>query len=287
MLKSLGNGDGNTAPFPRSKNPSWRAETSCRGIRREGYHRGMQAMLSGRTVRWVAFGAEALAAALSPSTYTAPVRSLAARQLCEAVWAVLPGFVVLCGVLGALVIRIVDATARDFGLAGYSLDLYARLFVMELVPLFVALFVSVRSGAALGTEVALLRVSGALDQGSDPLRAELLPRGIGVAAAVLVLSVVGCLVALAVAYLGLYGLSPWGHGAYARTIGQVFAPVAMTGFALKIAFFAVAVAVVPVAASLGGSRRMASVPNAAPRGLVGVFVLLALAEGVSIAILYA
>jgi phospholipid/cholesterol/gamma-HCH transport system permease protein len=180
-----------------------------------------------------------------------------------------------------------DELARDFGLSGYSLDLYARLLVLELTPLFVALFVSVRSGAALGTEVALLRVGGVLDQGNDPLRAELLPRGIGVAAAVLALTAVGCLVALVVAYVGLYGFSPWGHGAYARAIGQAFAPAVLAGFALKVAFFAVAVATVPVAASVGGSREMRSVPDAAPRGLVGVFVVLALVEGASIALQYA
>jgi phospholipid/cholesterol/gamma-HCH transport system permease protein len=246
----------------------------------------MLATLPGRAARWIAFGAEALAAALSPSTYTASVRALAARQLCEAAWEVLPGFVVFCCVLGALVIRIIDSTARDFGLAGYSLDLYARLLVLELIPLFVALFVSVRSGAALGTEVALLRVGGALDGGNHPLRAELLPRGIGVAAAVLALTAIGCVAALAAAYAGLYGFSPWGHDAYARAIGQVFAPAVMAGFALKVAFFAVAVAVVPVAASVGGSRRMESVSDAAPRGLVRVFVLLALAEGASIAVQY-
>ena len=247
----------------------------------------MQATFPGRVARSILFGAEALAAAISPSTYTAPVRALAARQLCAASWEVLPGFVVFCAVLGALVIRIIDSTARDFGLAGYSLDLYVRVLVLELVPFFVALFVSVRSGAALGTEVALLRVAGALDRGHDPLRAELLPRGIGVAAAVLVLTVTGCIVALVTAYAGLYGFSPWGHGAFARAIGSVFEPVVMAGFALKISFFAVAVAVVPVAASVAGSRAMNSVPDAAPRGLVRVFVMLALAEGASIALQYA
>ena len=50
---------------------------------------------------------------------------------------------------------------------------------------------------------------------------------------------------------------------------------------------AVAVAVVPVAASVVGSRDTASVPDAAPRGLVGVFVILGLVEGASIALQYA
>jgi phospholipid/cholesterol/gamma-HCH transport system permease protein len=247
----------------------------------------MLATLPARAARWIVFGAEALAAALSPATYTAPARALAARQLCAAAWDILPGFVAFCAVLGLLVIRIIDSTARDFGLTAHSLDLYVRLLVLELLPFFVALFVAVRSGAALGTEVALLRVGGALDRGLEALRAELLPRGIGVAAAAIALTVIGGLVALVAAYAGLYGFSPWGHDAYARAIGNVFAPVVMAGFALKLSFFAVAVAVVPVAAAVGGPREMGSVPEAAPRGLVGVFVFLALAEGASVALQYA
>ncbi len=247
----------------------------------------MQATLPGRAARWILFGAEALAAALSPSTYSPAVRALAARQLCSSAWDVLPGFAAACAVLGLLLVRIIDSTARDFGLGGYTVDLYARLLVLELLPLFAALFVALRSGAALSTEVALLRAAGALARDDDPLRTRLLPRGIGVAASVLALTATGCLAALAVAYVGVYGFSPWGHDAFARAIGQAFAPVVLAAFALKVAFFAVIVAVVPVAAGLGGTGGEGSVPEAAPRGLVGVFVLLGLAEGASVALQYA
>ena len=241
--------------------------------------------------RWLHFGAEALVAALSPSTYTASVRALAARQVCSTAWEILPGFVVVCALLSWLVIGIVDSTARDFGLSGYALDLFARLLVVELIPLFVALFVALRSGAAIGTEVALMRVRGGLDsvrgEGADPVRAELLPRGIGVAVSVLALTAIGILVALVMAYVGLYGLSPWGHAAFSRAIGQVFAPMEMAGLTLKVAFFALAVAVIPVVASVGGSRELRSVPDAAPRGLVRLFVSLALVEAASLALKYA
>jgi phospholipid/cholesterol/gamma-HCH transport system permease protein len=240
--------------------------------------------------RWLLFGAEALVAALSPSTYTASVRAIAARQVCSSAWQVLPGFVLVCALLSWLVIGIVDATARDFGLSAYALDLYVRLLVLELIPLFVALFVAIRSGAAIGTEVALMRVRGDIDalrrEGADPLRAELLPRGIGVAAAVLALTAIGCLVALVAAYVGIYGLSPWGHAAYSRAIGQVFAPAVLAGFAMKVAFFALAVAVIPVAASLGPSADLQSVPQAAPRGLVRIFVSIALVEAFALALKY-
>lgn len=240
--------------------------------------------------RWTWFGAEALAAALSPSTYTPPVRALAARQVCAAALQVLPGFVVVCAALCYLVIGIVDATARDFGLSGYALDLFLRLMVLELIPLFVALFVALRSGAALGTEVALMRVRGELDaagESREALRAQLLPRGIGVTASVLALTAIGILVALVVSYFNLYGLSPWGHAAYSRAIGHVLGPAELFGLALKVAFFAIAVAVIPVAAGLGAPRDMRFVPEAAPHGLVRLFVTLALVEAAAVALAYA
>ena len=92
--------------------------------------------------------------------------------------------------------------------------------------------------------------------------------------------------ALAVAYVGLYGLSPWGHAAYSRAIGQVFHPLVLAGFAIKVSFFTIAVAVVPVATGLAASRGIRSAADAAPRGLVRLFVALALVEAVSLAAEY-
>lgn len=239
---------------------------------------------------WLHVGGDALVAALSPSTYTRPVRAIAARQICVSAWQVLPGVILVSALLSYVVIRIVVTTARDYGLSPLALDLFLRLFVLELVPLFVALFVALRSGAALATEVALMRARGSTDaqaaDGENSLRAQLLPRGIGNAVAVVALTVIGCVVALAVAYVGLYGFSPWGHAAFARTVGQAFDPLALAGFALKLAFFALAVGVIPAAASLGTPRDTRSVPQAAPRGLVWLFIGLALVEALSLAVRY-
>jgi phospholipid/cholesterol/gamma-HCH transport system permease protein len=252
--------------------------------------RGMPASRGAGAWRWLRFVGDGLAAALTPATYTPTVRAVAARQICASAWQVLPGVILVCALLSYVVIRIVITTARDYGLSAYALDLFVRLLVLELVPLFMALFVALRSGAALGTEVALMRAHGSLEasasEGLDPLHAELLPRAIGNAVAVLALTAIGSLVALAVAYVGLYGLSPWGHAAFSRAIGQVFDPLVIAGFALKVAFFSLAVAVIPVASGLGTLRRMRSVPEAAPLGLVRVFLCLALVEAVSLAVKY-
>jgi phospholipid/cholesterol/gamma-HCH transport system permease protein len=240
--------------------------------------------------RWLVFAADALAASLTPSTYTPRVRLTVARHLSAAAVEILPGFVAVSILFSYVVVRIVGSTAREYGLSQYTTDLFVRVLVMELVPLFVALFVALRSGAALATDVALLRERGELEVpaggGATAARQELLSRGIGVALAVLALTAVASALALVVAYFGLYGLSPWGHAAYSRAIGNVFGPVTAAGFVLKILFFALAVAVFPVSSSLASSRRARSVPQAAPRALVRIFISLALVEAASLAIKY-
>ena len=58
-----------------------------------------------------------------------------------------------------------------------------RVLVLEMLPLMTALFVALRTGAAINTEVALMQIQNELDAlqriGIDPFRLELLPRVVG------------------------------------------------------------------------------------------------------------
>ena len=70
----------------------------------------------------------------------------------------------------------------------------------------------------------------------------------GNAFAVLTLAMVSSVLVLVLAYLNVYGLSPWGLDDYTRTVGRVFEPTVTIGFALKTVLFGFAVAVIPAAA---------------------------------------
>jgi len=75
-------------------------------------------------------------------------------------WQVLPGFTLFAALLGTVVVEITLRTAWQFGLEQYALELTFRALVLELMPLLTALFVALRSGAAISTEIALMRVAG-------------------------------------------------------------------------------------------------------------------------------
>ncbi len=240
--------------------------------------------------RTLLFAFTAAAAASSFSAYTARTRSLAMRQVYFAAWQVLPGFTLFTALLSWVVIQITVSLAREYNLAQFALELALRVVVLELVPLLTALYVALRSGAAIVTEVAVMANNGELDElrsaNIDPYEREFVPRIAAAAISVFTLTVVSCFVVILIAYAVMYGASPWGFADYTRTVALVFGPAELGGFLAKCVAFGVVVAVIPIAAGLEATKDPHSVPVAVMGGMVRLFVALAAIELVNLAVKY-
>jgi phospholipid/cholesterol/gamma-HCH transport system permease protein len=241
----------------------------------------------GRALR---FALLAGAVALTRSAYTRRARTVATQQIYFAAWQVVPGFMLFIALLGMVVTEITVRVAREFGLGGYALELVLRVLVLEIIPLVTALFIALRSGVAINTEIALMQVSGEFEEmrrgGMDPLEREFLPRIAATALSVLALTVLGCFLVMILAYVAMYGFSPWGFADYTRIIARVFDPAALAGFALKCLAFGAAVASIPIAAGLDATRELASAPEAVMGGMVRLFFALGLIEILALAAEY-
>jgi phospholipid/cholesterol/gamma-HCH transport system permease protein len=101
---------------------------------------------------------------------------------------------------------------------------------------------------------------------------------------------VSSVIVLVLAYLNVYGLSPWGLVDYTRTVGRVFDPIVTIGFALKTILFGMAVAVIPMAAMFELSRQEGStrsvVSSTVQPGAMRLFFVLLLIEAASLAVKY-
>lgn len=235
------------------------------------------------------FLAIVLVMALSPSTYNRTHRAATSQHIYASTWQVLPWFTALSALLSLVLIRVVVVTALSYGLSQYALQMVVRVLVLELIPLSAAVFVALRAGLAFNMGSA---TSAPPDQaGRTPrlsmasLRHELVPRVLASAFAVLTLALVSSVIALVLAYLTVYGFSPWGLPGYTRTVGQVFDLAVTLGFVLKTMFFSLAVAVVPIAANLEAPSQPASIDAVQP-GAVRLFLVLLLIEAGSLAIKY-
>ena len=236
------------------------------------------------------FGALALVMVFSRLTYDRANRAAISRQIYLTTWQILPWFTLLSALISLVLIRIVVVTALNYGLSQYALEMVVRVLVLELIPLVAALFVTLRCALAVTPPVSGIHIPRDLNvlQGSDTerIRDELVPRVIAYAFSVLTMAVVSSLVALVLAYLGVYGLSPWGMAGYTRTVGQVFDVAVTFGFLLKTLFFSLAVAVIPIAASLDAHHYSVNAATPVQPGTVRLFLALVLIEGLSLTVKY-
>jgi phospholipid/cholesterol/gamma-HCH transport system permease protein len=118
----------------------------------------------------------------------------------------------------------------------------------------------------------------------EQVRTHLTPRMLADAFSVLALATLSSVVVLVLTYLLVYGLSPWGLPGFTRTVGQVFDLPVSLGFILKTLFFSLAVAVVPMAASLEAAQHR--VTDTIQPGAVRLFLVLFLLEAASLAVKY-
>ena len=241
----------------------------------------------GRAAR---FSFAMVAAVLSPKLYTTRARTATTRQIYFTAWQVLPGFTLFAAALSIVVVEITVHSARQFGLEQYALELIFRALVLELMPLLTALFVALRSGSAICTEIALARIAGDFSDlesaGIEPFERDFIPRVAAAAVSVFALTTLACMFVLALSYVVMYGLSPWGFEPFTRTVARVFTPLALGGLAVKCVAFGAAVGVIPISAGLEATRDASSAPVAVMGGMVRLFFALGLIEITALALKY-
>jgi phospholipid/cholesterol/gamma-HCH transport system permease protein len=241
----------------------------------------------GWSVSWwhvVKVGALIMVLALSPSTYDRANRRALAHHVYLDTAPILPWFALLSAVISVVLIRIVLVTALSYGLSQYALQLLIRVLVLELIPLTAALFVAMQVTVPSGAALLRLHARGAFTElvqaGGDPLRHELMPRVVAGIFAVLLLAAVSCVIATGLAYAAVFGFTLGAFDGFTRAMGQIFDPGVTMILALKTLFFALAVSLIPVAAYLRGPRGGAG--SAELDSLVRLFAAILVIEVVSL-----
>jgi phospholipid/cholesterol/gamma-HCH transport system permease protein len=255
----------------------------------EEFGRSALAWLTGwwRTVH---LGALILIMCLAPASHTRAMRLALARQIYLSCASTLPWFMVLSSLISLVLIRIVVVTSVSYGLSQYALEMVVRVLVLELIPLTAALFAALRFAIPHGTEVSRLRAEGLVDARGVPtvgaLATQVLPRVVAAAFCVLILAAMSCVLTLVLAYLSVYGFTRFGFAGYTHDVGQVFSGAVSLIFSMKIAFFSLAVALIPVASVLHDSRAIHSRSGFELRSLLRLFMVILMVEVASLVFNY-
>ena len=205
--------------------------------------------------RLLQFAAVMLTQAFLPASYRREHRLILAHHLVRDTVPNLAWYGVLSALVSLVLIRIVVVTSQSYGLSRFALEMVVRVLVLELIPLTAAAFVALRTTLPAGLEFAQGRSGGAVTPQEQ--HREFFPRVAAGIFAVWMLAAVSCVMTLILAYLSLYGFTPWALPGYTRVVGQVFNPAVTLILVLKVVFFSFAVGLIPMASSFyfGGSYR--------------------------------
>jgi phospholipid/cholesterol/gamma-HCH transport system permease protein len=154
-----------------------------------------------------------------------------------------------------------------------------------------ALFVALRTGSEVGAEVALMRVSGEIEDseqiGATRLYDELAPRVAAAALSVFALNTMACALAGVLTYTVFFGFTDAGFELFTRVVANVFDETVLVGFMLKCLLFGLAVALIPIATGLEAERNQPrSVPFAVLAGLVKLFFVIGIVAVLSLVVKY-
>jgi phospholipid/cholesterol/gamma-HCH transport system permease protein len=230
-------------------------------------------------------GAQVWVLLLSPSTYRWHALQPILQRMYRDTAPILLGFTLLVALICLVITRIVVVTAVSYGLSRYALEMVVRVLVLELIPLTACLFVAMRCTIPYASELALLRqnTQGLRRSSAAWMRLQVLPRVVSGLYASITLAALSCVVALVMAYFGVYGFTWAGVEGYTRTFGQVFNPSVTLVFVLKTWMCSWAVAIIPVSTGMyAAPQRYAARPGDELNGLVRMFAVLLLIEVASL-----
>lgn len=220
--------------------------------------------------------------ALQPRSWPPTVRNVLSRQiLFTGVEAT--RFIALSGVIcGVTVVLQAQVWLTRFGQTRMLGPILVALIVRELGPLLTNLIVLGRSGTAVASELASMRVTHQIRlldaQGVDPFIYLVMPRAVGLAVSIFCLTLIFIMVSLASGFLTavLAGVGKAGPMPFIEQVAQALQPVDVLIFFGKTMLPGLLIGVICCEAGLSVSRDLAEIPRATTlgqvRSLMAVFV---------------
>ena len=98
-----------------------------------------------------------------PKSYHPAMQSVLLKQIYFTVVQILPGFIIIGLLFGSASVGYVISLALHYGLRDQVGSILVGFIFYEFAPLFTALLIALRSGAAVNTEIAVMQVTGELN----------------------------------------------------------------------------------------------------------------------------
>jgi phospholipid/cholesterol/gamma-HCH transport system permease protein len=236
----------------------------------------------------ISFAGKILFRIFNRSTYTNATRTVLVDQIYYTSVQILPAFLIVSITFGSLLIGIVFHQLKELGLTQYLGNVLMGFVVAEFSPFMTVILITLRSGSAISTEMAVMKVNREISA-LETFRIDvnnylLVPRIINGVISLVLLSSLFSIVLISSGLLFsqiIFGMS---IDVYSNMLlsSANFSDIIIA--LLKSAVFGFFITLIPVHLGLRASHELTSIPVVVSRGMVNVFAAILIIEVLSLII---
>jgi len=219
-------------------------------------------------------------------TYNNAVKMVIVTQLYFTAVQILPLFISISVILGFFLMGIVFDSIKNLGMTGYLGNILMGFIVTELCPFITVLMVALRSGVAINTEVAIMKVNKEFDAlnvfNIDPFDYMFVPRILNGVVSVVLLNGIFTLVLLASGAFFSRVIFGLGMDAYTSILITSTEFSDLVILILKCATFGFFITLLPIRYGLTASNELTSIPIAVLNGMINAFIAIVIIEVISL-----
>lgn len=236
----------------------------------------------------IAFGGHVFARLFQRRTYSIAMREVLVNQIYFTSVQILPVFLLVSIIFGSLLIGIVFSLLKGLGLSEFIGHVLMGLIVTELSPFLTVLLITLRSSAAINTEIAVMKVNNEIKT-LETFRIDVIdylvaPRIINGIVSIVLLSSLFSIVLLVSGILFSRLIFGMGIDVYSNLLlsSTNFSDISIA--LLKCAVYGFFITLIPIRFGLQASHELTSIPIVVSRGMINVFSSILIIEVLSLLI---
>lgn len=213
---------------------------------------------------------------LTPSSYNPAMRMVLTKQIYFTAVGIIPLFLMMAFIFGSIIIGVVISLATEYSLQDKIGSIIITFVLDEFAPFFTALLISLRSGTAVNTEIAVMNVNQELntlkEYKIDLIDYLFIPRIISGIISVVSLSILFALIMIASGYVvTLFTLNMDLH-TYKNLLLAAIEVKDLVILLLKSIAFGFVVMLIPIYSGLKATSSYTAIPISVLNGMVKLFI---------------
>lgn len=239
-------------------------------------------------LKYYSFSVVCFLYALNPRNYNPANRKVLIKQIYYVALEILPAFIILSILFGAIIMGFLVSKAIEYNLKEYIGQLIVQAVLVELTPFMIALIISFRTGLRVGAKTAIMKVNSELNTlrmfDIDVVNYLVMPRAVGNMLGFLSLVFLSSVIMVASGYVFLFLNMGMDIKLFLSTIISAITLKDIFLFVIKSMIYGFIIVTIPSFDGMIIKKRYFEIPPTLSKTITSLFIVILFVEVLSLSL---